>query len=107
MTKDMHPVDAAAAPAAGRGLCLPATLDAEAAEPLRQELLSSLAAGAALTLDGAAVARLSTPCAQVLVAAARTARAHGQGFALRDASDALSESLALLGLDRELAGSEG
>ena len=89
--------DTAAGTAAERDLSLPDLLDLTAAEPLCRMLRDRLGDGD-LTMDGARVARISTPCLQVLVAAAATARARGIGFRLRHASPVLTEAVADLGL---------
>lgn len=81
----------------GHDLMLPDLLDLTAADPLCQAFRERLQDGA-LILDGGRVARVSTPCLQVLVAAAASARAGGIGFRLRHASPVLSAAITDLGL---------
>lgn len=56
-------------------LALPSVMDLLAAEPLRARLLAAITAHVPITLTAGDVERLSTPCAQVLLAAARSAKA--------------------------------
>jgi anti-anti-sigma regulatory factor len=70
---------------------------AEAAETLCRSLATHLAEGG-LTLDGAAVERISTPCLQILAAAAATARERRQPFRLLHASADLRAAATDLGL---------
>lgn len=67
-------------------------------------LQDRLLAGEPLKVDGSAVERASAICAQVLVAAARSARSRGIGFELLHPSDTLTEALTQLGLQSALAG---
>lgn len=76
---------------------MPASLDLTAAVPLCGALLGRLEAGV-LELDGSGVERVSTPCLQVLAAAAASAREKGVAFLLRGASAPLSEAILDLGL---------
>ncbi len=78
---------------------LPAILDTAAAPALRDALAERLAAGEPLSLDGSAVERIGQACLQVLIAAQAT----GAGFAITDASPALSDMTALAGLSPLLA----
>ena len=67
-------------------------LDLTAAEPLQRELLSAFADGGAVTLDASQVQRVSSPCLQVLVAAARL------NARVTDASPAFEETARTLDL---------
>lgn len=78
-------------------------LDLEAAEPLALALRAMLPDGP-IRIDGTAVERAMTPCLQVLVAAAATARATGIVFRLENASQAMAEAIADLGLTAALDG---
>ena len=80
---------------------LPVLLDLTAAEPLCQTLRERLEDGD-LLLDGSEVARITTPCLQVMAAAATTCRARGYSFRLRRASPVLSAAIADLGLTTAL-----
>src|SRR5689334_5623792 len=73
-------------------LSLPRMLDLPYAKMLRDLLLARLAVGN-LILDATAVEWLSTPCAQVLLAAGRAANAAGARFLIDGSSDALRQAL--------------
>jgi chemotaxis protein CheX len=78
-------------------LILPPSLDLTEAEGLCQALRDRLHEGA-LLLDASMVERISTPCLQVLAAAAASAMRRGAEFRLRHASTAFSAAIADLGL---------
>ncbi|MDO9474660.1 MAG: STAS domain-containing protein [Caulobacter sp.] len=75
-------------------------LDLTGAQSLRDTLVALLGNGSVL-LDASAVERMSTPCAQVLLAAARAADLAGSSFQLVSASDVFRAALADLGLQAE------
>jgi anti-anti-sigma regulatory factor len=79
---------------------LPQMLDIVQAQGLRDDLVRLLGQGA-LTLDAGAVDRMSTPSAQVLLAAGRAADAAGREFQIINASDVFRAALADLGLQAE------
>lgn len=79
---------------------LPSVLDLTGAQSLRDTLVALLGNGSVL-LDASAVERMSTPCAQVLLAAARAADLAGSSFQLVSASDVFRAALADLGLQAE------
>jgi anti-anti-sigma regulatory factor len=79
---------------------LPQVLDIVQAQGLRDDLVRLLGQGA-LTLDAGAVDRMSTPSAQVLLAAGRAADAAGSGFQIINASEVFCTALADLGLQAE------
>ena len=81
---------------------LPADLITEDPELFKQWLLAALAAQRPTILSGKAVARLGTAALQLLVAFYRECQARSIQCELRDASPALAETLACVGLDREL-----
>ncbi len=97
MTHPLHTAEQAAAT-----LTLPALLDMRQAAPLRDLLLTALAAEAPIRLDGAAVERLTTPCAQVLLAAAADASRRHLPFQLCNPSPALGAGFTALGLKTTL-----
>jgi chemotaxis protein CheX len=78
-------------------LQLAPSLDLTEAEALCLALRDRLQDGA-LLLDGSAVERISTPCLQVLAAAAASAERCGAEFRLVRTSSALSVAIADLGL---------
>jgi chemotaxis protein CheX len=85
-------------------LDLPANLDSTAASALAADFTRNL--GSPLQVRGGQVARLSTPCLQVLLAAARTWREAGCAFHLEEVSPPLREALELLGLSPDLTPGE-
>lgn len=87
---------------AGR-LVLPAILDLTAAPGLKDQTLAALGLGMGLTLDAEAVTRLTTPCLQVLAAAAiAAAQMGGPGLTIENAPPAFAEIVAGLGLSEIL-----
>jgi anti-anti-sigma regulatory factor len=91
----------------GRGnfvLKLPSVLDLTAAAPLKLDLQAALAKGEGLVIDADAVRRVTSPCLQVLVAAARGfAQTGGAGLRFENVSQAFRETAAGLALDGALA----
>lgn len=87
MTSDMTPLPTSLVP----------SLDLTAAEALCRTLSAQLTEGA-IILDGSAVENVSTPCLQVLAAAAATARDHNQQFRLLCPSAVLRAAITDLGL---------
>ena len=79
---------------------LPAILDITKAQELRGHMVDRLNGGAVL-VDASAVDRVSTPCIQVHLAAARSAELAGTSFRIANASAALCTALADLGLQAE------
>jgi anti-anti-sigma regulatory factor len=77
---------------------LPPVLDLACAEDLHQKLQEACAQDGPVTLNGAAVERVSTACLQLLVAAAISARARGLAFALHAPSPVLRAAVEDLGL---------
>lgn len=84
-------------------VALPAVLDITAAAELKSVLLEALAGGGA-DVDARAVQRVTSPCLQVLVAAARDA-ASAERFRLHSVPEVLSEAIDRLAL-REVLGME-
>lgn len=81
-----------------RDIRLPSSLGLVDAGSLLATLRDSLADGMTLRIDGADVERVSTPCIQILVAAAQSARSEGLSFELTSLSGVLVDALADLGL---------
>ncbi len=77
-------------------------LDLTAADALHRQLQERVEHGGALNIDGADVERVSTPCLQLLVAAALSARAHGMPFGIVTPSTVLGSAIADLGLGHAL-----
>ncbi|HEY0185781.1 MAG TPA: STAS domain-containing protein [Rhodopila sp.] len=88
---------------AGTIATMPQILDLTQATPLRDKLAALLDAGG-LVLDAGAVERMSTPCAQVLLAAGRAAAAAGTPLRIINASTVFQAALADLGLQPEFSG---
>jgi two-component system chemotaxis response regulator CheY len=74
-------------------LHLPPVLDLAAAEGLQAELVRELQETSSLRLDASAVETLTTPCAQLILSAART-----HDVRIRNPSDAFAGAFADLGL---------
>jgi anti-anti-sigma regulatory factor len=79
---------------------LPQILDLVRAVSLRDDMLRLLQDDA-LLLDAGAVERMSTPCAQVLLAAGLAAESAGARFQIVNPSDAFRTALADLGLQQQ------
>ena len=77
---------------------LGSVLDIRAAEPLKEVLRKALSKGKPLTLDAGSIERMSTPCIQVLIAAAAVMKQAEAVFTLARPSDAFIESFNELGL---------
>jgi chemotaxis protein CheX len=101
-TNARAPVEGGEAASCGdrHSLPLPRMLDLLYAKGLRDTLLTRLAVGD-LILDATAVEWLSTPCAQVLLAAGRAATATGVRFLIDRPSQAFRQALSEFGLDGE------
>jgi chemotaxis protein CheX len=95
--------DSAASPA---GVCrahvLPQMLDLVQANHLRDDMIG-LADRDIILLDAEAVERMSTPCVQILLAAARGAQAARKPFKIRNASETFRTAIADLGLEAEFS----
>ena len=85
-------------------ISLPSILDITAAAELKRNLLEALASGSSISINASAVQRVTTPCLQILAAAARSvAQAGGGRFRLHSVPQGLSETIAMMGL-REVFG---
>lgn len=79
---------------------LPSVLGLTEAQNLRDRMVALLG-DRPLLLDASAVERMSTPCAQILLAAGRAADVAGFSFQIIDASEVFRTALADLGLQAE------
>ncbi len=79
-------------------LSLNGNLDLASAEGLKDEFLSGLGAGEALTIDASAVERISTAAIQTLIAGAAALKSAGVGFNLSSPSEAFVKAFQDLGL---------
>jgi chemotaxis protein CheX len=75
-------------------------LDLTQAQNLRDTMVARLSDGR-LVLDASAVERMSTPCAQVLLAAGRAADLANSAYQITNASEVFRTALADLGLEAE------
>ena len=82
------------------GVVLPlqASLDLVAAMRLKEQTSEAIASSTSVVIDASAVERITTPCVQVLVAAAHSAAAQGGTFAVGRASEAFKAAFLDLGL---------
>jgi len=96
--------------ASGQGVpcvVLPASVDLTAAADLKSQLEHAFAEGMGLQVDAGAVQRITSPCLQVLAAAAKSfAEAGGAEMRIAPASTAFRETVCTLGL-QEILGTEG
>jgi anti-anti-sigma regulatory factor len=79
-----------------RPVALPAVVDLDALEDVRDSLLA--AAGGNVVVNGEAVERISTNALLLLVSAAETARRNESAFAIATASPAMLAAIDRLGL---------
>jgi chemotaxis protein CheX len=79
---------------------LPQVLDLTEARSLRDDMMALLRSGA-IMLDAGAVERMSTPCAQVLLAAGQAAEAANCQFQIVNASDCFQAAVVDLGLQSQ------
>lgn len=75
---------------------LPARLDLPAAGPLANDLLEHV--GTHLELDASEVTHITTPGAQVLLAAARSWQSSQHRLAIHEPSTAMTDQLQIMGL---------
>lgn len=87
---------------APRLLELPAILDLSAARTLKELLQNALPGEGDLVVDASSVQRLTTPCLQVLVSAARLSETGGPALRLRNVPAAFAEMVSMLGLSPAL-----
>ena len=81
-----------------KAIVLPSVLDLLAADSLRARLVAAVGERAPIVLAAGDVERMSTPCAQVLLAAARTAEMAGISMHIDNASRGFIDALDDLGL---------
>ncbi len=81
---------------------LPATLNLNSAETLRQALMDAISGSGGAVVDGSQVMRVDSPCLQVLLAAGRDVEADGRTFALCNPSDQLRSAFEDIGMSAEL-----
>ena len=79
-------------------LGFPPSLDLKATKPLKQALGQALERGLPIVIDACDVERLSTTCAQVLVAFEKAARTADTAVTFRRPSAAFTAAFEILGL---------
>jgi chemotaxis protein CheX len=79
-------------------IALAASMDLRAAEPLLHSFHEILAQGGRVVIDASVVERLSTPCVQILLSAAKHMEEHGIPFVVKSPSDAFVSAFDDLGL---------
>lgn len=90
-----------------KSIALPAIVDLDALDPIRDELIEAMDSGP-VTVSGAAVERVATNALFLLLSAAETARRNNFAFAVTKPSAPLTAAVARLGLgDRFAAIMEG
>jgi anti-anti-sigma regulatory factor len=83
-------------------LVLPAVVDLDALDGVRDELLEAVERGSVI-IDGGAVERLSTNTLIMLLSAAETTRTNGYSFVIEAASTPFKTAIARLGFGPRLA----
>lgn len=91
------------AQASSRTLALPAIVDLDALDPIRDELVDAIDSGA-VTVTGANVDRVATNALFMLLSAAETARRNNNAFTVSEPSEAFRAAVTRLGLGNQFAG---
>ena len=89
-------------PADSSVIDLDSDLDLVAAATLKERLVEAVDGDVAVVIDASSVERLTTPCAQVLVAAVQSLTGQDKSLTLRNPSEAFVEAVSDLGLDAVL-----
>lgn len=84
-------------------MVLPKVLDISAAGMLKASLVGLMADGADVDLDAGSVQRLTTPCLQVFVAAAKSLRQRGGALHFVNVPDEFRDMVQTLGLGEMLS----
>jgi len=92
-----------AAEATAKRIVLPAIMDLDALDAVRDTLADALDQGVA-SVSASAVERVSTNAIFLLMSAAETARRNGAEFSVGDASPAMLAAIERLGLGEHVAG---
>lgn len=82
---------------------MPAIIDLDALDTIRDRLIDAIGLGA-VTVDASAVERVSTNALFLLVSAAETAAHQQTGFSIQNVSAAMSVAIERLGLGARFAG---
>jgi anti-anti-sigma regulatory factor len=86
-----------------RTVALPAVVDLDALDTVRDKLIDAVESGPA-TISGKAVERVSTNALIMLISAAETARRNNFAFEVADASAPMLAAIDRLGLNESFAG---
>ena len=92
-----------AATADSRIVALPAIVDLDALDVVRDGLIEAVELGA-VAVDASQVERVSTNALFMLISAAETARRNGMGFEICGASAPVKAAIGRLGLDDAFSG---
>ena len=88
---------------ADKSIALPAVIDLDSLDGIRDGLLDAIEEGS-VTLGGGAVERVSTNALFMLMSAAETARRNQFEFAIEQPSAALTSAIERLGLGTQFSG---
>jgi len=88
---------------ADKSIALPAVIDLDSLDGIRDGLLDAIEEGS-VTLGGGAVERVSTNALFMLMSAAETARRNQFEFAIEQPSAALTSAIERLGLGAQFSG---
>jgi anti-anti-sigma regulatory factor len=91
------------AAASSTRVTLPASIDLDAIEGVRDSLMDALDAGP-VSISGAEVERVSTNALIMLISAAETARRNSFAFDIADVSAPMGAAIERLGLSAQFAG---
>ena len=91
------------AQAQSRKLALPAIVDLDALDPIRDELVDAIDSGA-VTVNGSTVDRVATNALFMLLSAAETARRNSHAFKVSEPSEAFRAAVSRLGLGDQFVG---
>ncbi len=83
-------------------LALPAVVDLDTIEILREQLLDAVGQGH-VVMDGSGVERIATNALVMLLAGSETARRCDSSYKISDASEALTAAIARLGMQEQFA----
>lgn len=86
----------------GGKVILPAVLDLTKAADLKDCLMGAMTVTPNVSVDATALQRITTPCLQVFVAAARDLQSEGGSLSFSNIPDTMAQAVAILGLSSVL-----
>ncbi len=89
--------------ALSRSIALPAIVDLDSLDPIRDELVDAIDSGS-VTVKAAGVERVATNALFMLLSAAETARRNTHAFTVSEPSEAFLAAISRLGLGHRFAG---